>query len=250
MGPHKQNSLHSNKEKAKYLVGISPWVSGASVSLKDCQSVIGSLQHCTLVILDGHSYLSSLFHLASSFKDPSKPFIRHHIPPLVLADISWWRFRLSADWHSCSISTPSDPLPFSTFVDASTFFGIGFLSDGKWLAWCFADDWKSVGCDIGWAKMVAIDLGLRTLIHAGFKDCHLVFLSDNQGVVGTLSSGRYRGPYQNEVLHHIVFNFCDNNIWLSVRWVDSASNQADPISCGLLPFSRSHHPCPPLLSSF
>lgn len=35
--------------------------------------------------------------------------------------------------------------------------------------------------------MVAIDIGLHMLIHAGFKDCDLVFLSDNQGIVGAFS---------------------------------------------------------------
>lgn len=236
-----------DKKKAKYLDRISSWVPGASVSLKECQSVVGCLQHCTLVLSEGRSRLPSLFRLASSFRDPSKPFVRHRISQPALADISWWRDRLSAAWCGCSISIPSDPLPISTFVDASTSFGIGFLSDKRWLAWRLLDGWKSDGRDIGWAEMVAIDLGLRTLIHSGFSDCHLVFFSDNRGVVDALSAGRSRNPRQNEVLRHIVSNFRDHNIWLSVEWVESAANLADSISRGLFPSSLSRHPRPPPL---
>ncbi|KIJ07705.1 hypothetical protein PAXINDRAFT_158345 [Paxillus involutus ATCC 200175] len=173
-------------KRQKYLDRMKDWTVSTSVSLKECQSVIGCLQHCTLVLSIGRSHLPSLYRLSSSFKDPSKSFIRHRIPSPALADITWWRETLSADWVWLlgPISTPSDPLPNSIFVDASTSFGIGLLLDGRWLAWRLLDGWNTDGCDISWAEMVAIDLGLRTLIHSGFKDCHLLFHSDNKGVNG------------------------------------------------------------------
>ena len=83
---------------------------------------------------------------------------------------------------------------------------------------------------IGWAEMVAIDLGLRMLIHSNYHDCHFIFHSDNQGVVGTLNSGHSHSSAQNTVLRHIVSNFHQHNIWLSVVWVRSEDNLADGIS--------------------
>ena len=179
-----------------------------------------------------------------------KPFVRHRIPSAALADIVWWRARLSADWCGCSIAIPPAPLPLSIFVDASSSFGIGLLVNGKWLAWRLLDGWHADGRDIGWAEMVAVDLGLRTLIHSGFKDCHLVFHSDNRGVVGALSSGRSCGPSQNEILKFIVSNFRDYNIWLSVEWVKSSANLSDSISRGVFPPSLSRHPRAPPLPSY
>ena len=239
-----------SQEKEKCLDRISSWVPGALVSHKECQCVIGSLQNCTQVVSDGRSRLPSLFRLAASFEGPStlKPFVRHPIPPAVLDDIVWWRSRLSADWCGCSIAIPSDPLPLSIFVDASS-FGIGFLVDNKWLAWRLLEGWNADGRDINWAEMVAIDLGLRTLIHSGFKNCHFLFHSDNAGVVGALSSGRSRGSSQNEILKNIVSNFHDNNISLSVEWVRSSANLSDSISRGVFPSTLTrHHRAPPLPS--
>lgn len=185
-------------------------IPGASFSLKECQSLVGCLQHC--VLSEGRSRLPSFYSFASSFKDPSKPFVRHRLTSSVLSDITWWRAALSDDWCGYFITTPSDPLPHSIFVDTSTSFGIGFLFNSHWLAWQLLPGWQRDNCDIGWAEMVAIDLGLRTLIHSGLHDCHLVFHSDNQGVVGALHASRSRNSAQNEILHHIVSNFRDKHI--------------------------------------
>lgn len=156
--------------------------------------------------------ITSSLLISPHFKDPSKPFVCHHIPPTTLADIRWWCDQLSLEWCGCQIVAPPDPLDISTFVDASTAFGIGFLSDDKWLAWHLTNGWNSDGQDIGWAEMVAIDLALCTFTHSGFRDCHLVVFSDNQDVVGALSLGRSCRICQNEVLHHIISNFREYNI--------------------------------------
>lgn len=78
--------------------------------------------------------------------------------------------------------------------------------------------------------MVAVDLGLCTLVHLGYKDCHLVFHSDNHGIVGALAGGRSHGSIQSEILCHIVSNFCEHKIWLSFVWVKSVDNESDSIS--------------------
>ena len=240
------------KKRQKYLACLDPWTPGSSITLKDVQSVLGCLQHCTLVLSDGRSHLPSFYRLCASFKDPSNTFVKHRIPKDALADAAWWRSQLSADWCGTSISLPPDPLPLPIFVDASSSFGIGLLLDARWLAWKLKEGWLSNGRDIGWAEMVAIDLGLRTAIHAGFRDCHLTFHSDNQGVVGALKSGHSRSSAQNFILRHIVSNFRNHNIWLSVVWVRSEDNLADGISRGLFPSTpRFDHPppLPPYLKS-
>lgn len=234
------------KKCAKYLACIELWVAGASASLKDCQSVLGCLQHCTLILSDGCSHLPLLYHLCSSFKDLSNTFIKHHISPACLEDIAWWRSTLSSEWCGTHISVPPNPLLNSIFVDASTSFGIGLILDGSWLAWKLSEGWRLGDCNISWAEMVAIDLGLCTLIHSGFRDCHLIFHSDNQGMVSALKSGCSCNSAQNFILHHIISNFRDHNIWLSLEWVNSSNNLSDDVSQGIfLPSARYTHP-PPL----
>ncbi len=104
-------------------------------------------------------------------------------------DLAWWKHKLSLDLLGIPIITPAEPLDVSLMVDASTSWGLGLVLDRKWLAWELIQGWKSDGRDIGWAEMVVIELGLRTLIAKGLKDCHIVIHSNNQGVVGALLAG-------------------------------------------------------------
>lgn len=98
--------------------------------------------------------------------------------------------------------------------------------------------------------MVAVDLGLRTLIYSDFHNCHLVFHSDNQGVVGALKASRSHNSAQNKVLRRIIANFRDYKIWLSVNWVKSGDNISDSISWGILPSSITCYDRPPPLPSY
>ena len=134
----------------------------------------------------------------------------------------------------------------SIFVDASTSFSIGLVVDDHWLTWKLRDGWRNEDRDIGWAEMVAVDLGLRTVIHAGFQNCHLILHSDNQGVVEALKAGRSRNSSQNFILRHIVSNFRSHNIWLSFEWVKSGDNISDKISRGFFPSTSRLDRPPPL----
>jgi hypothetical protein len=143
-----------------------------------------------------------------------------------------------------------DPPPLSVFVDASTSFGIGFLADSRWLAWELLDGWRANGRDIGWAEMVAIDLGLRALVRSGLRDVHVRFHSDNQGGVRALKAGRSRNVVQNDILQRLSSFALEHGIIISVEWVRSCDNLADGISRGIFPPSRSRFSSPPPLPAY
>lgn len=115
-------------------------------------------------------------------------------------DIDWWRDALENHWCSSRVVLPPEPMDLQVYVDASTSWGIGFVVGNKWLAWELQQGWNSDGRDIGWAEMVAVDLSVRALVNAGYKNCHIVLRSDNSGVVGALVAGRSRSPQQNAIL--------------------------------------------------
>lgn len=81
---------------AKFLAKLARWAPGSAVSRKDCENLIGSLNHCCLVVPNGRSRLPSLYQLSSSFSlaRPNQ-FSRHRVTAAVLEDIEWWRDRLS-----------------------------------------------------------------------------------------------------------------------------------------------------------
>lgn len=119
------------------------------------------------------------------------------------------------------------------FFDASTGWGIGLVLAGEWDHWRLRPGWKSDGRDIGWAEMVAVELGLLALAEAGVSNAHIVLHSDNKGVVGALDAGKSRGAQANRVLQRIVALMMKLDVWLTLEWVASAANPADAPSRGL-----------------
>lgn len=157
--------------------------------------------------------------------------------------------------HTRLESTPPrplipDPPPLSIFVDASTSFGIGFLADSRWLAWELLDGWRANGRDIGWAEMVAIDLGLRALVRSGLRDVRVQLHSDNQGGVQALKAGRSRNVVQNDILQRLSSFALEHGIRISVEWVRSCDNLADGISRGVFPPARFRFSSPPPLPDY
>ncbi len=162
---------------------------------------------------------------------------------MLAEDVTWWKQKLSLDLLGIPIITPAVPLEMSLMVYASTSWGLGLVLDGKWLAWELIPGWKSDGRDIGWAEMVVIELGLRTLIAKGLKDYHIVIWSDNQGVVGALLAGYSRNTQQNAILR--VFLMQESGIWLSTVWISTKNNLADGPSRGVLGSKKDLLPFPP-----
>jgi hypothetical protein len=233
------------EKKIKYLQRLEVWVSGAKVSAHECAVMIGTLNHCSAVVIAGRSHLASLYRFTSKFVDASSRFDLRTVPAFVISDLAWWRSQLSSSWCGMPIIIPPSPHPVPIFVDASTSFVIGFWWEGRYLDWCLLDGWHADGRDIGWAEMVAIELGLRSVIAAGFRNAHFILRSDNQGVVGAFKAGMSRNPAQNAILRHIIFLFQEHSLWFSTVWVASEDNPADAPSRGVFPSSARCFAHPP-----
>lgn len=204
--------------------------------------VVGTLNHCAIIIPTSCSHLPSLYRLSARFPADAHSLCTRKISGEALADVAWWRDQLSLPFCGMGISTPGSPSPTPLFVNASTSWGIGLIFGDHWSAWRLSDGWKSEGRDIGWAEMVAVELALRSLIAAGFRDTHFLLRSDNQGVVGALRAGFSCSSQQNTILRHIVSLLLEHSLWFTTVWVASADNPADAPSRGVFPPSSSRFP--------
>ncbi|KAF5384772.1 hypothetical protein D9615_001263 [Tricholomella constricta] len=237
-------------KRTKYLAKLADWSLGASVSLHSTESLIGTLNHVTLVVPQGRSHLPSLYRFRAAFSPTCSSWTKHRVTPAVMEDIAWWQATLSSSWCGVKIVRPPEPLDTLIYVDASTSWGIGFFLNGKWLAWELLPGWNCDGRDIGWGEMVAVDLALRAIIASGLRDCHLVVRSDNTGVVGALAAGRSRNSQQNMILRRIVENFQTHSIWLTTKWVSTVDNIADAPSRGRFPPKKLLFPYPPAIPRY
>jgi hypothetical protein len=104
----------------------------------------------------------SLYKFRSGFKPNTPVHTKHKLSNPTADDISWWKEKLSETFVGLRIICPLEPLSNELFIDASTGWGIGLILDGKWLTWELKNGWRGDGRDIGWAKMVAIELAVQT----------------------------------------------------------------------------------------
>jgi hypothetical protein len=241
-------------KKAKYTSRLESWRLGVKVTSKEVDKLLGTLVHCSLAVPEGRSHLVALTRLSSAFGSAKSKFSQWAPSAGVLLDAQYWRDELSRDFCGTSLQPPPPLSPTEFWVDASTSFGIGVIFDGTWDAWRLKPGWKKDGRDIGWAEMVAIELGLLAAIARGCANTHFLVKSDNMGVIGALSAGKSRNLEQNRVLQRVVATARINGIWLTSKYVSSAENVADGPSRGLpvlyMTRSTTHVPIPPCLDPF
>lgn len=214
-------------KKTRYLEKLTTWRSKHNVSRKEAESMLGTLSHCTFALPDGRSRLPALSRFTASFSHATSEFSRRTPNSSVLADIEWWSIALSQPFCGSRLVRPPSMSPIEIWVDASSTWGIGVVFDGFWDTWRLTDGWKTDGRDIGWAEMIAIELGLRTAIRNGHSSIHFRFHSDNLGVIGALDAGKSRNSQQNRVLQRIVALMRTHSIWIATHYVPSAQNLAD-----------------------
>ncbi|KAF7306188.1 Reverse transcriptase domain-containing protein [Mycena indigotica] len=223
------------EKKARYITKLEAWTRGARFSRKEAESVLGTLVHCSLALPEGRSRLPAISSFAASFAHSKSSFSKRTPNATVLEDLAWWRAELANTFCGSALIRPPAIHPVEFYVDASTSFGIGVIFDGVWQSWQLRPGWKAEGRDIGWAEMLAIELGLRLAIHRGFSDTHFKVNSDNEGVIGALDGGKSRNPEQNRILRRIVSLLRSHSLWVTTTYIPSALNVADRPSRGLEP---------------
>lgn len=241
-------------KKLRYLSKLELWVPGHKFLKKEVESILGSLVHCSLAIPDGRSRLPSISRFSSSFNHFSSPFVRRSPNSSVFKDIDWWRSQLSAPFCGSLLSKPPPTSSVGFWVDASSSWGIGIIFNNEWDSWKLQTGWDTNGRNIGWAEMVAIELGLMFAVHHGYSDVHFLIKSDNQGVIHAIEGGKSRSPEQNLVLQRITLALSHHKIWISSLYVPSLDNLADAPSRGLPPpnyiRADSTFSLPPILQPF
>jgi len=241
-------------KKLRYLSKLEPWTQGQNFSRKDAESVLGTLVHCSLALPDGRSRLPSISRFTSSFDYASSIFTKKTPNPSVLSDIDWWRTQLSASFCGSFLTKPPVASSVEFWVDASSSWGIGIIINNEWDFWKFKPGWAKDGRNIGWAEIVAIELGLLFAVRCGYTDTHFLIRSDNQGVIYAIEGGKSRSSEQNTVLQRITLLLSRHKFWISSLYVPSADNLADLPSRGLPPPGRhrtaSTFTLPPTLQPF
>lgn len=233
-------------KKLKYLDRIASWVARERQFVDDMEKLVGTLNHVSLVVPTGRSWMINLYNFRSGFKE-GKRFARHTIPEKLWKDILWWDNLLRLPFVGMNILKLPDPIDIQLFGDASTSWGIGLVIEEKWLAWEYRPHWQSKERHIGWSEMVVVELMLCTLVSSGFRKVCVCLRSDNGGVVGALKKGCSRGSEINLILRKVIELMQEYEIWIDCVWISTHDNPADAPSRGKFPPRKQLHSHPPSL---
>jgi hypothetical protein len=196
--------------------------------------VLGTLMHCTLALPNGQSQLVALTHMVLAFGSACLQFSCWILGLEVLADIQFWRAKLAKPFCSLVLCCLLAISPIDFWVDTSTSFGIGVVFDRHWIAWQLRNGWKLDRRKIGWAEMIAIELGLRVAIDLGHCYIHFQVHSDNTSIIGSVGAGKVHNIQQNWALQRITALMCAHGLWVTLQYIPSAENMANAPSRGLL----------------
>ncbi|TFY75818.1 hypothetical protein EWM64_g8195 [Hericium alpestre] len=205
------------------------------VSLKDAQSINGSLNHAAFVYPHGRAYLTSLATFIADFSliPSGRPLLRYP-KPLLWSDMRWWLAELRSGPRVRSLAACSPRSQVDIWVDASTDWGVGIVFDAEYAAWRWAPGWNlPVGCDIGWGDAVAVEMAILQVELAGIRDAVVLIHSDNKGIIGAFQHGRSRNWMVNQCIHRTALVSMVINVTFEFEYVESEANLVDPVSHGI-----------------
>jgi hypothetical protein len=220
----------------KFVSKIASWSSRPTATLKDIESLLGSLIHCALAIPEGRSRIVGLARFTAAFSHAHHDRFNTRTRTVRATDNAMgWSKRLDCSDCGSVICAPPPMIDLACFMDMTTPYGIGIIIGARYSMWQLTDAWAGNGHDIGWAEMVAIELVLSVVTSRGIKAASVLFRSDNQDVIGAIRAGRSSNDQQNLVLQRIVEHAATYNVHLQVEYITTNENPGDAPSQGIPP---------------
>lgn len=231
------------EKRVKYVLRLQSFLNQYShrqVLKREAEKISGTLNHCAFVFPFGRSYLSNLYHWIADFRGE---FIPRYLASSVRTDLLWWLALLSSKTIPRSLHPRPPTRDYDIWVDASTSTGIGLCWNNLWDAWTIKDGWRDhAGHDIGWLEAIAVEFSILVTSALGISHADFLIRSDNEGVIGAFRKGRSANPAVNMCIRRSEAVLRRADLSISLIYVNTKDNKADPISRNILPPSNSRLP--------
>jgi hypothetical protein len=231
--------LVPEEKRMKYLDAVMLTQSKDSISLESLRSLCGKLSHVAMIILEGRVILRALWRMLANMEAKEMHAkAAWKLQESQLRDLAWWESKLGESrigLQLCTMASPDDS--FGLYCDALTSFGIGIVIEGTAEAFKFKPEWRTTGGvsrDIGYAEFAALHFLLFFFFSSRrIRNHHIKVHSDNAGVVGAWKNRSSKNPEQNEILGQILRMLISRQCFMTLEYVRSEDNPADPPSRGI-----------------
>lgn len=178
--------LRLPQEKLRELQAlISQWRPWRYCRMKDLRSLVGKLQHASMVVCPGRTFLRRMFELLKA-TNRHQPFIR--LNATFRSDLSWWHIFLE-HWNGISMLGPLQAAPppnHHLYTDASGSLGCGAWSGHNWFQYL----WLEAFTERPIATKELLPIVLACIVwRVGWRNQCVLAHCDNQAVVDVINSG-------------------------------------------------------------
>ena len=209
---------------------LAKWSNRRKGTLKELQSLIGSLNFACRVIPPGRAFLQRIINLTIGIK---KPYHHVRLNAAFFEDIRMWQMFLK-DWNGKQFflnTAWESSVSLQLFTDASSTIGYGGIFGRQWFqgAWENLDRQKQ-GLSINWKELYAIVVACH-IWGSRWSQKRLLFYCDNQSVVEIINSKRSKCPAIMSLVRNLTLLTLQNNFYFKAMHIPGSKNEiADSLS--------------------
>ena len=229
---HKNGSPSATRYKVERLSSaFASFRDRKSCTLKELQSLIGTLNFACKVVPPGRPFLQRMIQLTRNVSSA-----HHHIKlnKGFFKDLAMWETFLT-DWNGSNFFLPSSwttSVSLSLHTDASGSIGFGGIFGSHWFqgTWQPHQQLGSPGISIAWQEMYALVVACH-LWASAFSNKRILLFCDNQSVVNIVNSKRSHIPRVMDLVRHLTLLTLKFNFYVRVQHIEGKRNEiADSLS--------------------
>ena len=210
---------------------LSEWECKKTCTLKELQSLIGTLNFACKVVPPGRPFLQRMIALTKGIQ---KPHYHVRLNNGFREDLKMWQ-RFIVSWNETNMFMNEeweDSSTLALYTDTSGIEGFRGIYGTKWFQgrWQPHQTLTAKGISIDWQELYAI-LVACAIRGASWSQKRIIFWCDNQPVVDILNSKRSKEPKIMVLVRELTLLTLHHNFYFKVRHVEGILNtKADPLS--------------------
>lgn len=214
-------SMRLPKDKVESAIqDIKAMYKRKKVSLRDIQSLIGTLNFACRVITPGRAFLRRLISLTVGVKK------RHHLIWLTKEarlDLSAWLIFLQS-FNGISMLLPNKWTSSNEIRMYSDASGAGFAAilGSRWFQGQFPPDWQDVNIAI--KELLPVVLAMKLWGPALLKNSRILFFCDNESVVYIINAQTSKDPVIMKLVRSLVVTTMTFNIHIRAKHIKGRHN--------------------------
>lgn len=211
---------------------INSFLAARKVSLRDLQSLIGSLNFACRVVSPGRAFCRRLINATIGI---TKPHHRVKLNHNIKQDLRIWQVFLQSFNGVSVINRPFlDSQTIQLFTDSAggNHGGFGIYFGGRWAHGSWPPAWFELGItrDMTFLELFPVSVAITLWCHR-FQNSQLLFHIDNSAVVQVLNTFTSKSHRVMGVIRHLVLLLLQYNIQLKATYINTKANHiADALS--------------------